>query len=351
MKKKYLNLRILLCLFFFLINAFSQDYVSDTLAVRAILDSNGLDTVPVESLIDSSNGRIYFLSLHSKNLSYLPSELGNLTALEYLYLSVNKLTNLPPEIGNLNNLLWIELSVNNIESLPKEILNLTNLVCIWFNGNNLSHIPSEIFNIVSLQYLFINQNNLTSLPSEIEKLTNLKVLDIKENNLTILPNEIGNLSNLKNLYLQHNNLTTLPDSIVKLTPIGDSDMVDGLDLSYNKLDTNTLSDTIKSWADKWDRDWRKIQNVPIIYNPNIKSLEFSINLKNSSILFNLPTSANTKLQIYNMKGRLLSTFVDSYKQAGEYKVNLDSNRFGSGIYFIKLSANGSAVSKKFTIIK
>ena len=77
----------------------------------------------------------------------------------------------------------------------------------------------------------------------------------------------------------------------------------------------------------------------------------SLNIINSSILYNLPTSWKTKLHIYNMNGRLISALVDSYKQAGEYKVNWDSKRFGAGIYFLKMRANGSSVSKRVMVIK
>ena len=88
-------------------------------------------------------------------------------------------------------------------------------------------------------------------------------------------------------------------------------------------------------------------------NPNSynKQKILSLNYINSSILLNLPISGKTKLQVYDINGRLVSTLVDSYKMAGNYKVNWESKRFSSGIYFLKLSVNGSAVSQKFTIIK
>ena len=77
----------------------------------------------------------------------------------------------------------------------------------------------------------------------------------------------------------------------------------------------------------------------------------SLNVINSSILYNLPTSGKTKLHIYNMKGKLLSILVDSYKQAGEYKVNWDKKRYGAGIYFIRLSVNCSEVSRKVIVMR
>ena len=89
----------------------------------------------------------------------------------------------------------------------------------------------------------------------------------------------------------------------------------------------------------------------IIPDSFINQKTLSLNVINSSILFNLPTSGKTRLQVYNINGRLVSTLVDSYKQAGEYKLKWDNKRFGSGVYFLKLSANGSEVSRKFSNIK
>ena len=71
----------------------------------------------------------------------------------------------------------------------------------------------------------------------------------------------------------------------------------------------------------------------------------------SIIKYRLPIATHVSLKIYTMKGRLLSTLVDSYKQAGEYKVNWDSSRWGAGVYYIKLSTKNNAVIQKAIIIK
>ena len=86
-----------------------------------------------------------------------------------------------------------------------------------------------------------------------------------------------------------------------------------------------------------------------------KNAHFTVSMGPSSriikISYILTNNGNTKLQIYNMKGILLTTLVDSYKQAGEYKVNWDSKIFGSGIYYIKLSAANNTLVKKTIIMK
>ena len=54
----------------------------------------------------------------------IPSEIGNLTYLTSLNLSVNQLTELPPEIGNLTNLIGLYLNNNRLTSMPESICEL-----------------------------------------------------------------------------------------------------------------------------------------------------------------------------------------------------------------------------------
>lgn len=88
-------------------------------------------------------------------------------------------------------------------------------------------------------------------------------------------------------------------------------------------------------------------------NPNsyFNQSVLSLNIINSSILFNLPSSGNTKLQIYDMKGRLLTTLVDSYKRAGIYKINRNRKGYGTGIYYVLLSTGENILVRKAIILK
>ena len=271
-------------------------HLEDTLAVRAILDSNGMVTSPVnEFVLYSDSGRVLCLNLYNKGISKLPSEIGKLVKLEQLWLDNNKLDFIPPEIGNLVNLGVLYLDDNLLNSLPAEIGNLTALRILYLHGNNLTVLPSTIQNFTNIERMYLSSNNLTSLPSGIGHLSNLKLLELYNNNLTTLPSDIGGLSNLKFLYLDNNNLTslpagigglsslelldlhnntlssllaeignlaslswlrldnnllvTLPDSIIKLSP----DQC--LDMAYNKLDPDSLSDTVIIWLNKYDSDW------------------------------------------------------------------------------------------------
>ena len=81
------------------------------------------------------------------NLSYLPSEIGNLTNLLELYLNHNQLTSLPESIGNLSNLEELNLSYNQLESLPESIANLGNLEVLSVHDNSLISLSENLCNL------------------------------------------------------------------------------------------------------------------------------------------------------------------------------------------------------------
>ena len=70
----------------------------------------------------------------------IPSELGNLTKLEGLFLDGNQLSGtIPPELGNLVNLRSLNLRYNKLSGrIPSELRNLTNLAYLRINGNQLT---------------------------------------------------------------------------------------------------------------------------------------------------------------------------------------------------------------------
>ncbi len=145
-------------------------YTGDSLVVRAILDANRLDTVPVEQVAATSGGpRIAILvldraaipvtvlpevvgeldSLHElvatdAQLGEIPASIGRLVALEYLSLSRNRLVQLPDRVGDLQNLVGLHLTANLLTSLPASIVNLTGLSDLDLDSNRLCALPSDI---------------------------------------------------------------------------------------------------------------------------------------------------------------------------------------------------------------
>ena len=188
----------------------------------------------------------------------IPSEIGNLTNLEWLILDDNELTGIiPDEICNQgdsspdldNNQfcppypecispsdigyqdlsvcgdvveLWgeyysieytteLDLSGSGLTGpIPPEIGNLTNLTkLLLFDNDLVGEIPEEIGQLINLDYLHLRENQLSgAIPAEIGNLINLTKLYLNKNQLTgEIPIEIGNLAHLTKLYLNENQLT------------------------------------------------------------------------------------------------------------------------------------------------
>ena len=170
------------------------------------------------------------LDLSDRGLTELPDAIGELTALESLYLFRNELTQFPSEIRQLTKLTQLDLSNNRLSDLPPEIEHLTNLSYFYLSGNQLSDLPPEIGQLAKLTQLDLGNNQLSDLPPEIEQLTNLIYLDLSENQLSDLPPEIEQLTNLTEIYLNDNQLSAFPPEIVQLT-----------NLNYLTLRDNQLS--------------------------------------------------------------------------------------------------------------
>jgi hypothetical protein len=112
--------------------------VGDSLAVRAILDSNGLKTIPVRQVLDSSaQGRITFLYLNSLNL---------------------KTFNFTHNFNVLDSLIFLSLDNNQINNINvTDSIKFENNCSIGITQNSLTAFPKDIFKIsgapnINLEY-------------------------------------------------------------------------------------------------------------------------------------------------------------------------------------------------------
>lgn len=98
---------------------------------------------------------------------YQPGFIGELPALEELWLDHNKLQYLPPEIGNLKALTCLDVSENKLEKLPEEIGGLSSLTDLHLSQNMLETVPDGIGNLSKLAILKLDQNRLHTLNDNV----------------------------------------------------------------------------------------------------------------------------------------------------------------------------------------
>ena len=69
------------------------------------------------------------------------------------------------------------------------------------------------------------------------------------------------------------------------------------------------------------------------------------------IRFNVETTHESQLRIYDINGRLVETLVDGIVNPGEYKIEWNASDVASGIYFLRLKTINSVYTKKITYLK
>jgi len=69
------------------------------------------------------------------------------------------------------------------------------------------------------------------------------------------------------------------------------------------------------------------------------------------IRFSLNKASRVQAAVYNSAGQLLANLLDEQKTAGNYELSWNATQFGSGVYFIKIRANGQVHVRKALLVK
>jgi hypothetical protein len=65
----------------------------------------------------------------------------------------------------------------------------------------------------------------------------------------------------------------------------------------------------------------------------------------------LPVASHVRLVVYDILGRDVATLVDEKKPAGRYEVRFDGTKLTSGIYFYRLTAGNTVLTRKMVLAK
>ncbi|MBO6522853.1 MAG: T9SS type A sorting domain-containing protein [Balneolaceae bacterium] len=86
-------------------------------------------------------------------------------------------------------------------------------------------------------------------------------------------------------------------------------------------------------------EFRLSQNYPNPFNPS------------TNISFNLPSSGEVTLKVYNLLGQEVVTLVNGRLNSGSHTVAFDASRLASGMYIYRLQAGSHLQTKKMLLIK
>ncbi len=103
-------------------------------------------------------------------------------------------------------------------------------------------------------------------------------------------------------------------------------------IGFQTISVNPISSNIPD-------NYSLSQNYPNPFNPSTK------------IRFELPSSSNVKLAIYDAAGRQVATLVNEKMSAGTYEADWDASGMSSGVYFYRLVFGDFVSTKKMLLIK
>jgi photosystem II stability/assembly factor-like uncharacterized protein len=87
-------------------------------------------------------------------------------------------------------------------------------------------------------------------------------------------------------------------------------------------------------------EFKLFQNYPNPFNPL------------TTIRFKVETSADIKINIYDIQGKVINTLINKKFNAGEYRIKFNGNNISSGIYFYSLFIDNILIeTKKMILIK
>ena len=90
------------------------------------------------------NGNPKAIIINNKNLTRIPDNMGQLTALETLNVDGNNLTSLPTSLGKMSVLSVISANNNNLSTVPSAIGSLDNLSILSLLENPITSLPQEV---------------------------------------------------------------------------------------------------------------------------------------------------------------------------------------------------------------
>ena len=133
-------------------------------------------------------------------------------------------------------------------------------------------------------------------------------------------------------------------SIISLDPVTAGTLNDGVEVTVEFEEVFVFVGVEDGPLAQVPSDYSLDQNYPNPFNPS------------TTIAYDVPAASNVSINIYDMLGRNVITLVNEQKNAGSHTVewngkNSSGIQVTSGIYFYRLEAGQSAITKKMLLLR
>ena len=317
-----------------IINGDSCFYTSDINVLNALINDNDLDyNSPLELGTQTwFSGRLKIL---------VAGNYGNSSGVN------DTIFTLPDSIGNWDQLSSLYLEWNRIESLPESFNQLTNLQSFYISNNQLQYLPNDFGNLTILYLLDIGYNELDSLPESFCDLSDLTYLWAFNNTLSSVPACICSLDI---------NWNDMDAAWYPYFAIGGNQLCDDVpecvansEHFHTSLDQFYYSFMV---VDSQDCDAAAVGGDLIIpekihlFNPYPNPFN-----PTTTIRLSVVARQASLLQIYDVTGRLVETFINETLEPGTYEIIWDARSHPAGIYFIQMTAGRNRQVQKLILLK
>lgn len=152
--------------------------------------------------------------------------------------------------------------------------------------------------------------------------------------------QFGSSSLFRNRQILLNDTFALRDEVFLRFRMFTDDFVNGWGWAIDNIEVDTPSPTASPVA----RRYALTQNMPNPFNPM------------TEISFELPERIPVRLQVFDLRGRLVRTLVDGPREAGVQRVTWDGRdargaRVASGVYLYRIQAGDWVDQRKMTLVK
>ena len=229
----------------------------------------------------------------------------------------------------------------------------------------LKYLPHSIVNLNYLTTLEVDSHELEYLPKEIGYIKMMQVLDFRYNPLKEIPSELSQCDMLFYLGLANTDITSMPDEFLDLDSIRPCniavDTINGNIYPRNVIDlcgleNFTLTARQKAWAEVADYEEYKQKYcqqsdivIPDKKHKPVNPSGIAVKITGYSMLLTLEREGLLSLSLFDSRGKKVRAIIDKkVVSKGSLTIQMDRN-ISAGVYFLRGSFSGVAVSGKVII--